>query len=65
MNKQSPLANRHEIRILLFENLRIDEASFQTLNQETMMELADLYHTVNHRLLITMIKEMKRHEKRH
>lgn len=62
---QSPLANRHDIRNLLFEDLRIDESAFRGLNLDDMTELAGLYRTVNHRLLTTMIREMKRHEQHH
>ncbi len=62
---QSPLANRHEIRSFLFEDLRIDESAFRSLELDDMTELAGLYHTVNHRLLITMIKEIIRHEQHH
>ena len=32
---------------------------------DDMMELAGLYHTTNYRLLISMMKEMKRHEQHH
>ncbi len=45
----SPCSNRTELKALLFDDLRI------------MAELAGLYHTTNHRLLISMIREMKRH----
>ena len=44
---RSPCGSRKELRQLLWDDL---------------MELAGLYHTTNHRLLISMMKEMKRHE---
>ena len=61
----SPCANRAELKQLLFVDLRIDMNAFKALNLETMAEIAGLYHTANHRLLISMIKEMKRNEQHH
>ena len=61
----SPCGSRKELRQLLFDDLRIDERAFAETNLDDMEELAGLYHTANHRLLISMIKEMKRHEQRH
>ncbi len=58
----SPCANRTELRRLLFEDLRIDEGSFLNLNMDEMSELAGLYSTANHRILKSLIKEIKRHE---
>lgn len=58
----SPCANRAELRQLLFEDLRIDETAFRSTDPDAMAELAGLYHTANHRLLISLIREMKRHE---
>ncbi|MBQ1376933.1 MAG: hypothetical protein IIY77_03090 [Lachnospiraceae bacterium] len=58
----SPCSNRAELRSLLFDDLRIDEESFRNSNLDDMAELAALYHTTNHRLLISMIKEIRRHE---
>ena len=57
--------SRMELRQLLFDDLRMDESAFRGTNWNDMMELAELYHTANHRLLISMVKEMKRHEQRH
>ena len=42
--------------------LRIDEKAFRNTDLNEMAELAGLYKTTNHRLLISMLKEMKRHE---
>lgn len=58
----SPCANRTELRRLLFEDLRIDEGAFLNLNMDEMSELAGLYSTANHRILKSLIKEIKRHE---
>ena len=58
----SPCSNRTELRQLLFDDLRIDEAAFRSADLNEMAELAGLYKTKNHRLLIAMLKEMKRHE---
>ena len=58
----SPCANRKELRQLLFEDLRIDVTAFSSLDTDEMAALAGLYRTKNHRLLISMLKEMKRHE---
>lgn len=61
----SPCDNRKDLRKLLFDDLRIDENAFCNLNSDDLMELAELYHTVNHRLLISLVKEMKHHEQHH
>ncbi len=58
----SPCSNRAELRSLLFDDLRIDETAFRNTNLDDIEELAGLYRTTNHHLLISMIKEMKRHE---
>lgn len=61
----SPCSNRKELRQLLFDDLRIDENAFYNTNRDEMLELAGLYRTQNHRLLISTLKEMKRHESHH
>ena len=58
----SPCSNRNELRQLLFEDLRIDETAFREADLNEMSELAGLYQTKNHKLLISLLKEMKRHE---
>ena len=58
----SPCSNRNELRQLLFEDLRIDETAFRDADLNEMSELAGLYQTKNHKLLISLLKEMKRHE---
>ena len=58
----SPCANKKELRSLLFNDLRIDENSFRNVNFEELEELAGLYHTENHKILISFIREIRRHE---
>jgi len=58
----SPCANKKELRYLLFNDLRIEENIFCNLNMDELLELAGLYRTTNHKLLISVIKEIKRHE---
>lgn len=58
----SPCSNRNELRQLLFEDLRIDETAFRDADLNEMSELAGLYQTKNHKLLISLLKEMRRHE---
>lgn len=58
----SPYSNRNELRQLLFEDLRIDETAFRDADLNEMSELAGLYQTKNHKLLISLLKEMRRHE---
>ncbi len=58
----SPCSNRNELRQLLFEDLRIDETAFRNADLNEISELAGLYQTKNHKLLISLLKEMKRHE---
>lgn len=61
----SPCANRTELKRLLFDDLRIDMRAFDELNSADMLELAALYDTRNHKLLVSLIKEMMRHEQHH
>ena len=61
----SPCANRTELKRLLFDDLRIDMRAFEELNRADMLELAALYDTRNHRLLVSLMKEMMRHEQHH
>ena len=61
----SPCANRTELKRLLFDDLRIDMRAFEELNRANMLELPALYDTRNHRLLVSLMKEMMRHEQHH
>lgn len=57
--KCSPVNNKKELRQLLFEDMRIDDTDFRNTDLDSMSELAGLYHNSNHRLLISLIKEIK------
>ena len=61
----SPCANRTELKRLLFDDLRMDTRAFDNLNSVDILELAALYDTRNHRLLVSLMKEMMRHEQHH
>ena len=61
----SPCANRVELKQLLYEDLRIDPQALTGLCMDDMIELAGLYNTRNHRLLVSLAKEMKRNEQHH
>ena len=49
--KISPLSNRKELEELLFEDLRIDENDFFSLNMKDIFEIAGRFNTQNHKLL--------------
>jgi len=49
--KISPLKNRGELERLLFEDLRIDKEEFFHLKMVDLLEIANRYHTQNHKLL--------------
>lgn len=57
-----PCANKKELRQLLFEDLRIDEGAFKNTDHAAMTELAQLYKNTNHRILVSLIKEIGRRE---
>lgn len=57
-----PCANRMEMRQLIFDDFRVDMNAFINLDLDAMSVIAGLYHSTNHRLLISMIREMKRNE---
>ena len=59
---RSPCANRRELRCLLFDDMRIGETAFWNMSLEKMVELAGLYRTVNHRLLISMLHSRRMSE---
>ena len=60
-----PCANQTSLGILLFEDLRLDKQIFDGLSKTDLAELAGLYSTKNHKLLISMIGRMAKHEKHH
>ena len=49
-----------EFRYLLFEDLRIDEDNFWTLNLNDMLFLAPLYHSTNLDFLIKLIQKKRK-----
>ena len=61
----SPCDNRVSLKRLLFEDLRIDPVAFAALDMDALSELARLYRTKNHRLLISLAKEAEKREQHH
>lgn len=55
----SPIKTIKDLKILLFEDLRIDEDMFYRLNKEDILKLALLYHSTNLNLLAKIIKGKK------
>jgi hypothetical protein len=53
----SPVKNRSGLEELLFRDLRIDSNQFWELDMRLLAELANCYHTQNHRLLRAYIKK--------
>ena len=53
--KLPPCANRTELKQLLFDGLRIDKEAMLGLNLEELKDLASLYQTKNHKLLMSWI----------
>ncbi len=58
----SPLKNRGELEYMLFEDLRIDKEEFFGLNMTELLEIANCYHTQNHKLLKAYIKRSVKNE---
>lgn len=52
----SPVKSLKNLYTLLFEDLRIDESQFASLNKADILVLAPLYHSTNLNLLMKMIK---------
>lgn len=55
-----PCGNRTELRELMFEDLRIDEAAFRNLNYQTLADLSDMYRMTNLKLLGKMIRSLSK-----
>ena len=55
--KASPLPNINDLRYYLFEDLRISESDFYSLNLPTMSATSQLYKTKNHKLLCALIRK--------
>lgn len=47
----SPVNNKKELKILLFEDLRIDEEEFNKLDKKLLLDLCSLYKSTNIKLL--------------
>ena len=56
----APVRNMKEFRYLLFEDLRIDEDNFWTLNLNDILFLAPLYHSTNLDFLIKLIQKKRK-----
>ena len=50
-----PVRNMSEFKILLFQDLRIDELEFNKLNKDELIELALLYNSTNLKFLVKYI----------
>jgi len=55
---QAPCANRNELKQLLFEQTRMEYQAFQSLDKTKLLELATLYGTRNHKLLIAWVRRL-------
>ena len=55
--KISPVQNLKYLKYLLFEDLRIDEDDFYSLDLKKMYDISQLYKTKNHKLLCSFIKK--------
>ena len=51
-----PVTNLLAFEDLLFSDLRIDRDAFERLNMEKLINVAELYKTANHRLLIRYLR---------
>ena len=58
----SPCDNRAALKHCLYEDLRIEPSAFAALDMDALTELAGLYSTKNHKLLISLAKEAARRE---
>lgn len=52
----SPVKNRRELWSLLFDDLRIDEVEFEKMNREELLELCELYHCTNLKMLQKLLR---------
>ena len=52
----SPVKNKKELQNLLFEDLRIDEVEFSNLNKNDLLELCELYHCTNMKILKKLLR---------
>lgn len=54
----APLQNLQDIKLLLTEDLRIDEDDLKNLNLDDIQKLSELYHCKNVTLLYKYLKRM-------
>lgn len=52
----SPVGSIKELEMLLFEDLRIDEEAFYSLDLDKMQQISTLYNTKNHKLLNGLLR---------
>ena len=55
--KKQPAQSIKDIRDLLFENLRINESIFDTLDFALLDNLCNLYRNNNHKMLKKMLRK--------
>lgn len=55
----SPVFSQKSLTDLLFNDLRIEEDEYHKLDKNKLIQYAKLYHTSNHRLLITRVRRTK------
>ena len=56
-----PVSNKKELRLLLFEDLRIDEQEFEKLSIEVIRQIGSEYNCTNVKMLVKLLKG-KNHE---
>ena len=52
----SPVYSVKEIEKILFDDLRIDDDNFSLLDMKLMVDIASLYRSTNHKLLISLVR---------
>ncbi len=55
--KTTPLQNQSNLKYFLFEDLRLSETDFYSLNLKKMSDISQLYKTKNHKLLYSFIRK--------
>ena len=53
--KKEPVYSIKQLKVLLFDNLRIDESLFDSLDKESIISICDDYKKRNLRILKTML----------
>ena len=59
--KAAPLKNGSELRVFLFDDLRVDSYELSSLNMDKMLELCGMYRTKNHRLMESFLRKEKKY----